>query len=48
MRLELAFALAGPDDGPDAPMAWEHSVLYGPMRDIQSQGDMHKYMRRYC
>ena len=47
MRLELAFGLAGPDDGPDAPLSWEHSVLYAPMRDIQSQGAMRKYMRRY-
>ena len=47
MRLELAFGLAGPDDGPDATLSWEHSVLYAPMRDIQSQGAMRKYMRRY-
>ena len=47
VRLDAAFAFAAPDDGPDAVLAWERRVYWGPVRDIQSEQAIWTYYQRY-
>ena len=47
VRLEASFAFAAPDDGPDAVLAWERRIYWGPVRDIQSQQALWTYFHRY-
>ena len=47
VRLEASFAFAAPDDGPDAVLAWERRVYWGPVRDIQSEQAIWTYYHRY-
>ena len=47
VRLDASFAFVAPDDGPDAILAWERRVYWGPVRDIQSEQALWTYFHRY-
>ena len=47
VRLDASFAFVAPDDGPDAILAWERRVYWGPVRDIQSEQALWTYLHRY-
>ena len=47
IRLDAEFAVAGPLDGPDAPLAWTRKELFGPCTKVQSIQSLWSYARRY-
>ena len=47
VRLDASFAFVAPDDGPEAILAWERRVYWGPVRDIQSEQALWTYYQRY-